>query len=139
MGLLADLYLSQDDQEAVRYDEQAESFADRLQFTSFTELELSTLWASLRNEKWDVSSLDEFTCVFQEPGGEISIHRLPTAMIDDLAGLDSQNISVVASKWAATDDVACEPDDVRPIIEGLVGLALKASQTGKGIYLWNCI
>ena len=34
---------------------------------------------------------------------------------------------------------ACEPDDVRPIIDGLVGLAIKASQTGKEIYLWNCL
>ena len=139
MSLLADLYLSQDGQEAVRYDEQAESFADRLQFTSFTELELSTLWASLRNEKWDVSSLDQFTCVFQLPGGDKSIHRLPNAMVADLAVLDSRKISDAASTWAATDEMACEPDDVRPIIEGLVGLAIKASQTGKGIYLWNCL
>jgi hypothetical protein len=60
-------------------------------------------------------------------------------MVDDLARLDSQNISVVAPKWAATDEMACEPDDVRPIIEGMVGLAVKASQTGRGIYLWNCL
>ena len=139
MSLLADLYLSQNDQEALQYNERAESFVDRLQFTSLTELDLSTLWASLRNEQWDVSSLDQFTCVFQLPGGEKCIHRLPKAMVVDLAGLDSQKISIAASKWAATDEMACEPDDVRPIIEGLVGLAIKASQTEKEIYLWNCL
>lgn len=99
----------------------------------------SSLWASLRNAEWDVSSLHQFTSVFQLPGGEKSIHRLPNAMVADLAVLDSQKISVAASKWAATDEMACEPDDVRPIIEGLVGLANKASQTGKEIYLWNCL
>jgi len=83
--------------------------------------------------------LDHFTCVFQFPGGEKSIHRLPNAMVADLAVLDSEKISVAASKWAATDEKACEPDDVRPIIDGLVGLAIKASQTGKEIYLWNCL
>ena len=52
-------------------------------------------------------------------------------MVADLAVLDSEKISVAASKWAATDEKACEPDDVRPIIDGLVGLAIKAPQTGK--------
>ena len=43
MGVLADLYLSRDDQEAIRYDSEPETFKDREQFGNFTELELSTL------------------------------------------------------------------------------------------------
>lgn len=63
MGVLADLYLSRDDEEAVRYDSEPETFKDREQYRNFAELELSTLWAKIRGIEWDVNSLDEFHSV----------------------------------------------------------------------------
>jgi len=140
MSLLAVLYLSQGDQEAVKYDSEPDAFSDREQYTSFTELELSTLWAKMRGIDWDVSSLDGFRpSVLLEDGGERTIQRLPAAMTTELAGLTPEQISAAAAKWATTDELACEPSDVQPIIEGLVRLAKNASQTGRNIYLWNCV
>ena len=138
MGVLADIYLSRDDQEAVLYDSAPETFEDREQYRNFTELELSTLWAEISGIEWDVSSLDEFHSVLVKDGGERSIKRLPTSMTAELAGLTPEQISTAATKWAATDEMACETADVQPIIEGLVRLAKIASAQDRKLYFWNC-
>ena len=137
-GRLADLYLSRDDQEAVRYDSEPETFKDREQCRNFTELELSTLWAKIRGIEWDVNSLDEFHSVLVKDGGERCIKRLPTTMTNELARLTPEQISPAASKWAATDEMACDAADVQPIIEGLVRLAKVASMQDRKLYSWNC-
>jgi hypothetical protein len=139
MSVQADLYVSRNDEEAIRYDSEPATFRDREQYTSFTELELSTLWAKIRGIEWDVNSLDEFHTVLVQNGGDRSIKRLPTSMAVELARLTAERISIVATKWAATDEMACEAADVQPIIEGLVRLAKTASETGRNIYFWNCV
>jgi hypothetical protein len=138
MGVLADLYLSRDDEEAVRYDNEPETFKDRGQFRNFTELELSTLWATIKGIEWDVNSLDDFHSVLVRDGGERCINRLPTSMTDDLARLTPEQISIAATKWAATDEMRCDATDVQPIIEGLVRLARIASVQDRKLYFWNC-
>jgi hypothetical protein len=139
MSVQADIFVSPDDKEAARYNREPDTFRDRQQYTSFTVLELSTLWAKIRGIEWDVSSLDEFPTVLVQDGGERSISRLPSAMAVELARLTPEQISIAATKWAATDELACESADVQPIIEGLVRLAKTASETGRNIYFWNCV
>jgi|ERR1700722_646516 hypothetical protein len=140
MSLLAELYLCADDQQAVKYDTEPETFRDREQFTSFTDLELSTLWAKMRGIDWDVNLLDEFRpIVLVEDDGARTIHRLPVAMTAELAALTPEQVSSSAAKWATTDELACEPSEVQPIIEGLVRLARNASETKRNLYLWNCV
>jgi len=138
MGVLADLYLSRDDQEAIRYDTEPGTFKDREQYGNFTELELSTLWAKMKGIEWDVDSLDDFHSVLVKDGGERTIKRLPTSMTDELARLTPEQISSAATKWAATDEMSCEPSQVQPIIEGLVRLAKIASAKDQKLYFWNC-
>jgi hypothetical protein len=139
MSVQADIYVSRDDEEAIRYNIEPATFKDREQYTSFTELELSTLWAKVRSVEWDVNSLDEFHTVLVQDGGERIIKRLPKPMTIELARLTPEQISVAATKWAATDEMACEAADVQPIIEGLVRLAKAASDTARNIYFWNCV
>ena len=138
MGVLADLYLSRDDQEAIRYDTEPGTFKDREQYGNFTELELSTLWAKMKGIEWDLDSLDDFHSVLVKEGGERTIKRLPTSMTDELARLTPEQISSAATKWAATDEMSCEPSQVQPIIEGLVRLAKIASAKDQKLYFWNC-
>jgi hypothetical protein len=138
MGVLADLYLSRDDQEAIRYDTEPGTFKDREQYGNFTELELSTLWEKMKGIEWDVDSLDDFHTVLVKDGGERTIKRLPTSMTDELARLTPEQISSAAAKWAATDEMSCEPSQVQPIIEGLVRLAKIASAKDQKLYFWNC-
>ena len=139
MGVTADIYLSRDDNEAIQYNASPDSFPDREQYGNFTALELSTLWAGMRNIKWDVNLLDDFRNVFTQDEGERLICRLPAAMTAELARLTPNEISSNAGKWAATDEMKCDPADVEPLIEGLVSLAKKAAESGRNVYLWNCV
>jgi hypothetical protein len=139
MSVQAEIYVSHDDSEAVRYSNEPSAFADREQFTSFTVLELSTLWAKMQGVEWDVSLLDGFPTILLQNGGEQSIIRLPASMGIELAALTPDQVLGVSAKWAATDELACEPSDVQPVIEGLVRLAKRASETGRNIYFWNCV
>jgi len=138
MGLLADIYVSRDE-EAVGYDAAPESFPDRLQYKSLTDLELSTLWALMRGVKWEVSLMGEFACLLVKDGGERLIHKLPSTMVRDLGVLTPEQVAALAAKWASTDELACKPAEVQPIIEGLVLLAQKASASDRNIYIWNCV
>jgi len=139
MSVLAHIYVSRDDAEAAEYDSEPSTFAEREQYTSFTVLELSTLWAKMRDVEWDVNLLDQFPSVLQQDDGERAINRLPTVMTESLARLTPEQISVAATKWAATDELACEPGDVLPVIDGLVRLAQTASATSRSLYFWNCV
>jgi hypothetical protein len=139
MSVLADIYVSRDDAEAAKYDSAPSTFVDRHQYTSFTVLELSTLWALMRDAEWDANLLDQFPSVFEQDGGHRAINRLPTAMIETLARLTPEQVLVAATKWAATEELACAPGDVLPIIDGLVRLAQTATATGQGLYFWNCV
>ena len=138
MSLLADIYISSDS-EAVKYDTTPNQFAARVQYTGFSPLELSTLWAAMRNEQWNVALMKQFDCLLQKDGGERLIHKLPSAMVTDLAKFNSEQIQAAAAKWAATDELKCKPSDVQPIIESLVNLSQQAIQKSQNIYLWNCV
>ena len=138
MGILADVYLSTA-ADAVKYDAAPKLFPDRLQYKSFTPLEFSTLWAFMRGVEWDVGMMNEFPCLLVKDGGERLIHGLPTAMVQSLSSLTPNQIAVLATKWAATDELACQPSDIQPFLTELVRLAQMASATGRSIYLWNCV
>ena len=139
MGVLADIYVSRDDKEAITYDTTPDAFVDRRQFGNFTMLELSILWAIMRRVEWHVAMLDEFPELLEQDGGERSINRLPKVMTESLARMAPEEILAFSMKWAATDELRCQPGDVQPIIEGLVQLSSVASARSGSVYLWNCV
>src|ERR1700735_4769001 len=98
MSLLSDIYVSLNDEEAIGYDSEPGKFKDRERYASFTELELSTLWAEIRGSEWDVNSLDEFRPVLEQNGGHRIIKRLPKSMTAELARLSPEQVSVAAEK-----------------------------------------
>src|SRR6266571_1680455 len=122
MSVLADIYIARDD-EAVRYDTTPDQFAKRVQYKGFTPLELSILWSIMRGAEWEVAMMREFPCLLQIDGGERLIHRLPSAMVAELAGLSPDRVPAVTSAWAATEELSCSPDDIRPVVDDLVRLA----------------
>lgn len=138
MSLLADIYISPDD-EAVKYDTTPDQFADRAQYKGFTPLELSMLWSIMRGVEWDVAMMDEFPCLLQIDGGERLIHRLPSAMVTELAALSPDRVASVTAAWAATEELSCSPEDIRPVVDDLVRLARRATETSRSLHLWNCV
>jgi hypothetical protein len=139
MGVLAELYVANDDQQALQYDASPDVFADRRPYRSFTALELSTLWSIMQGAEWDVALMDEFPALLVVNGGERLIHRLPKPMMEALAKMTLEEIQTSSEAWASTEELRCKPSDVQPIIEGLIQLSRKASATGKAVYLWICV
>jgi len=138
MSLFADIYLSQDS-DAVKYDTEPEKFTDRTECTGFSPLELSVLWSIMGGVEWDVAMMDEFPCLLQVDGGERFIHRLPAAMVSELAALSPDQVDSATSAWAATEEMACDPEDIRSVVDELVRLSQRAGATSQSVYLWNCV
>ena len=138
MSVLADIYLSRDD-EAVKYDTAPDQFTQRAQYKRMTPLELSTLWSIIRGIEWDDAAMDEFPCLLQIDGGERLIHKFPAAMVAALAKLTPEQAAVATAAWAATEELNCSPADIRPVVDDMVRLAGQAIQTGNSMFLWNCV
>jgi len=142
MSVLSDLYVSAPDL-AIDYDdlEAQQTFpdSDREQFKGLTVLELSTLWAIIRKKSWDVSQMRGFEKILMRDGGERLIYRLPDAFLSVVSDLDDPAAGAAAEKWAQTDELRCAAADVRPVIDALGRLAGVARQSGRGVYIWNCL
>jgi hypothetical protein len=134
MSLLSDFYLAENDDEARRYKDSQKPFGDREQFTSLTDLKISTLWAGMQGVEWDIETHQLLT-VFEKPAGPW-IWRFPAPLAKELAETTPEKVLQVAAQWSATDEMACSPSDVVPIIEALAGLAKKASDTKRNLYFW---
>lgn len=132
MSLLAELYLAKDE-DAVRYNTTPGAFADRAEHTSFTTLEISTLWAIMRGIEWDVDLLDEFPCLLEVDGGERLIHRVPAEMVAELTVMSTEEIGRVTAEWAATEELDCRPEDVRPIVDNMIRLSRLAMESGRSL------
>lgn len=140
MGIVADLYIA-DDENAAQYDKHSNRFAvDRAEWRYVTPLELSTLWALVHGRRWDVSMVDEFTCILQTDDGERLIHKIPSAMLTDLTALASGSLDTLAARWAETEELRhWSQSDTRELIQDLVKLARRATEIGRNLYLWNCV
>jgi hypothetical protein len=139
MGVLTDIFIS-DTQDAAGYDStHAHWSCDRLQHKSISPLELSTLWAIMRQVTWDVGLIKGFQCVFVKDGGERVIHKLPAGFTAELLTLSSEQIQQVASQWTATDEMGWPVESARHFIEELSQLARGAAETEKNVYIWNCV
>jgi hypothetical protein len=138
MSVLADIYISPDD-EAVKYDTAPDQFTDRAQYKGMTPLELSMLWCIMRDIEWDAASMDEFACLLQIDGGERLIHKFPEAMVAGLSKLSPERTGAVTVAWAATEELNCSPEDIRPTVDDMVRLAGRAIETGRSMFLWNCV
>jgi hypothetical protein len=97
------------------------------------------LWAIMRGVEWDIEMMDEFPCLLAIDGGERLIHRLPKAMVTELAALAPDQLGSVTSAWAGTEELSCSPGDIRPVVDDLVRLARRAGETSQSVHLWNCV
>jgi hypothetical protein len=140
MAVLADLFISTPT-EAAEYDktQTVANNEDRAEFTSFTDLELSTLQAIIEGREWDVDMLDSYNTILEQDDGERRICELPKEFLERLASLDDKAITTASEAWAKTEELSCSPNDVRPIIEELRRLSQRACNSGRNVYLWNCV
>lgn len=139
MSVLADFYLSAK-QDAAAYDEMQQCAEDdRVQSNRITPLELSMLAAILAGEAWEVSQMKQFERILMVDGGERFIHQVSPALVERLAQLPPEGLRRAAETWSATEAVACAPEEMQPLLEDLVRLAVRARATDRQMFLWNCV
>jgi hypothetical protein len=139
MSVLADFYIA-DKQSAAAYDDAQECAEDdRVQSKRITPIELSMLAAILEQREWDVDMMDQFAQVLIVDGGERLIHEVSPALVDRLASLRPDEAQRAAEAWARTEEIACAPDEIRPLLDDLMGLAARARATNRQLFLWNCV
>lgn len=139
MSVLADFYIA-DRGSAPNYDEAQEcDDADRVQSNRITPFELSMLVAILEKKKWDATMMDQFSQVLIVDGGERLIHEVSPALVEHLSKMRPEEVESAAEAWARMEEMACEPDELRPLLEDLVRLAGRARSTNRQLFLWNCV
>ena len=138
MSVLADIYISREE-EALKYDSVPTQFEERAQYKGLTPLELSMLWSIMRGVAWDVAAMDGFPCLLQIAGGERLIHKFPADMVAELARLSPERATAVTAAWAASEELGCSPEDIRPTVDDMVRLAGRAIESNQGMFLWNCV
>jgi len=139
MGLLCDIYISTADQAASYDDTQAVPASERAQLKGLTFLEFSTLWAILQHRPWEDAHMDAFECILQQDGGERLIYSFPPEFVAAAANVTSEQAATAAEEWAQTEELSCSAADVRPAIDELARLARVAQDSGRRLYLWNCV
>src|SRR4051812_32768907 len=116
MGVLADIYISRNE-DAIKYDAAPHQFPDRAEYKHLTPHELSILWSIIRGIEWEFAMIDEFPCLLQVNRGERLIHRIPGPMASELASLSPDRIASITSAWAATEELSCSPEDIKPVVD----------------------
>ncbi len=140
MGILADLFVATNS--TARMYEQRHLSGDlgdeydRAEFRGFTDLNLGMLWALIDGQEFDFAqySLEEVV-----PPDESWLFRLPPAFVQKLEGLKDLDIDKLAESWANTEEMACKPSDVRPIIEQLIRLVGVSIHSSQGLFLWGSL
>ncbi len=106
------------------------------QFGRFTSLELEILWAILDGEEW---SPERYQLEYVGEPGETWLCRFPAPFVARLRALSPSQLPSVAAKWAAIEELSCDADDIRPVVDALVALATSATAKGRALYLWGSL
>jgi hypothetical protein len=140
MGILADLFAATD-ANARKYEERLLSRNlgdeyDRAEFKGLTDLNFGMLWALIDGVEFD---FDKYSLEEVIPPEESWLFRFPPVLVQKLEGLTESDVDKFAESWARTEELACQPSDVRPIIEQLVRLAGISKRRSLGLFLWGSL
>ncbi len=139
MGLLAD-FLVGTDEDASRYDGgPTVPDSHRASYTGITEIELTTLYLIAQGLPVDPDTTYDFRTVSEADEGEVVTVEILPDLVRRLAGASDEDLMQWAREWAATEELACEPEDLQPVLQDLRRLALVARAEAKAVYLWNCV
>jgi len=146
VGLLADFFVATPDQ-ALHYANQADEPDDGeeihallqpVEYKGFTSLELGTLWAILADVPWNAKThMVEDTFYGEE--GESWLNRFPDELTSLLAAASPDLLAKVCATWAATEELACDPQHISPVLADLQVLAKRAISESKSVHLWGCL
>lgn len=146
MGLLSDFFVASEE-EAVGYadrmsdGDQGKATASHLhpaEYKGFTDLEVGTLWAILEGKEWD-ADLHELE---NEEGGDEDdswLFRFPDRLVQLLAHVEHSALEAALHRWAETEELQVDAEELRPVILDLQRLAKQAIAEQKSVYLWGSL
>ncbi len=146
MGLLADFFVATPEQ-ALRYanrdadadeGEEIRALLSPLEYKRFTGLEIGMLWAILEGSEWEVGKHMPESCFLGEEG-ESWLEQFPSPLVQLLASASEEQVNSAASSWASTEELNCNPEDVKTVVVDLRALSIRALAEGKSVYLWGCL
>jgi hypothetical protein len=132
MSLMTELFVA-DEEGARAYDSLSPGAVQRVQLGGLTNLEFETLWAILEGEEWDAKKHGLRRVVNR---GEDWVFEFPGAYVEKLRTLGASEQASAVATWAATEEIAAEPEDMAPVIGQLVALAGSAATKRLKLYLW---
>jgi hypothetical protein len=141
MGVLADLFIATEDEVRVLAPDgiPADHF-QTLDLAGMTEIELGALNAQIQELEFE-DAMDDITAFYamDEVDGPW-IAKLEDGFVGALAALPDESLEGHAQTWATIEELEdWEPDDVLERLCGIVGLARKAMQEQKIVFLWNSL
>ncbi len=139
MGVLADFIVATE-ADASEYDGSAKiPDSHRAQHKRLTEVELGTLYHITQGKPVDDDTLYDFNVIRVVDDGEQLTTELLPDLIVRLAAASNDDLDGWAEVWSETDELSCDADDVRPILDDLRRLSRLAAAERKSVYLWNCV
>jgi hypothetical protein len=132
MGLLTELFVARDEV-ARAYGRKRGPGVDCVKLGGLTNLEFETLWAILSGAEWDARTHGLEPVTDTESTWTF---KFPEAYIGMLRHLDAHAVPTAATSWSATEELACSPAQVQPVIEKLVKAAKSFEHPSLGLYLW---
>lgn len=103
-----------------------------------TNLEFGTLWAILERRPWNPER-HMLMDLSPEEGSDTWLNEFPGQLTELLAALDDKDADEALETWAATDELRCDPGDLRPGLTALRTLARSALRQGKTVFLWGAV
>ncbi|MDQ8188539.1 hypothetical protein [Pelagicoccus sp. SDUM812002] len=97
-------------------------------------LKLSTLYAIAIKREWDVDLMDTFSEV--RTSDSEWIYEIPKEFTKELEGTD---LDAASAEWAETEEMACEPEDAKYVIDVLLRMAKRSEETGKPLYIYTTL
>lgn len=140
MGILSDFFIAERST-VPKYDggEKLDA-ADKCQFKGLSPLQGGQFLAVLRGQEYVVDMVSEFKLVTPEEAEEWTM-AVPQDMVDKLAAIQNDQIAEIAAQFAraTSEELGWSPEDFVPIVTELAALARRAIESGKAMYLWNCV
>ncbi len=145
MGILADLFVSNDDLAGKYFESQQgerEAHLGRympVELRNLTDLEFSTLNAILKKEEW-IYERHGLESVAVINAGEAWLFKFPSTYLNVLAKLNTPEIIHFAMLWAKTEELSrWNIADTANILSALVTLAKDTLAKNKSLYLFGSL
>ena len=110
---------------------------DVAELSSVDTLKMSTLWAIIDEEPWDVKLMDAFDEIYATK--EEWLYRIPEALTKKVALLDDSKLDRVSKAWAATDEMLCEPSEAAELFRLIAEVAARSIHTHRSLFLYTSL